>query len=863
MESNGHDDSGEINRLFRFLTRTGPRFGLAIAIAADRVLAAVAREQLREQARGAGLRVATLELHYDDERHDIVQMMVDASAEADVLFVVGLDRLVTDVFGRTRQTTAIANLNQRRDDLPQVLDVRVVFWVAKAAYPSLSDLAWDFCQVMLTTAELEATRQQSSQSGQSGHAGQPGNGANRVDAIRVETPPEWLQLARADEAPQLQRQQQNFARLYETATTPRAAGDAAASVAELEIRLGHMASARTWFERAIACHERAEQFGEAGRLSRRRAEMALFAGELDDAREHAERARELAIRAGHELDAALARAIVAEIVGRRGDVEAAIATLDNEVLPILVRLDDAAAQAEVLSKIANFREVRGELDEALELRKEQIAPLQQQVADSRGVTRGGVTRGGVTRGGVSREGVTRGAVQGAQQANVDRIVDLHVRKGELDEAARVTLAAPGPSAGPSFANIAEAQGNFEAASEIREREDESAASAESPDLVSQARVLDARAARLRSEGELEQALRVRREQELPIYEQLGDTRAQTVVLGEIADLLTAIGRTDEAGRVLEEQMLPRADRLGDARLQARASSKALQLRRGRSPASESKQSESRPGSVAPARKPAPAPAPASASAPVGRAADASLSPGAPMSVPASPPSISAPSISALPVSTTPPEPSSKSWGGSSMLEAIRDEALDDDDEVQPSETLTSEPEPEPEPVLLDVALGQPGQSEQPKLEVRIEPPAPPPSTDARMTVRVAVVLGIVVLVAWVFWLNHERGPQERELAACTVVVLDPDDTRSLVRLQPGEADVFEQAKVACTPEAQSVRVVVETASAAVHVFEWPPPAGLECSGTSACVQLWLGCGGALSCTARGEFVCITGSCREP
>jgi tetratricopeptide (TPR) repeat protein len=841
MESNGHDDSGEINRLFRFLTRTGPRFGLAIAISADRVLAAVAREQLREQARGAGLRVATLELHYDDERHDIVQMMVDASADADALFVVGLDRLVTDVFGRTRQTTAIANLNQRRDDLPQVLDVRVVFWVAKAAYPSLSDLAWDFCQVMLTTAELEATREQS------------GHEINRIDAIRVETPPEWLQLTRADEAPQLQRQQQNLVRLYETATTPRAAGDAAASVAELEIRLGHMASARTWFERAIACHERAEQFGEAGRLSRRRAEMALFAGELDDAQEHAERARELALRAGHELDAALARAIMAEIVGRRGDVEAAIAALDNEVLPILVRLGDAAAQAEVLSKIANFREVRGELDEALELRKEQIAPLQQQVADSRGEGSRGAGSRGVTRGGVPR---------GAQQANVDRIVDLHVRKGELDEAARVTLAAPGPSAGPSFANIAEAQGNFEAASEIRERED---GEAEPPDLVSQARALDGRAARLRSEGELEQALRVRREQELPIYEQLGDTRAQTVVLGEIADLLTVIGRTDEAGRVLEEQMLPRADRLGDARLQARASSKALQLRRGRSSAPEVRQAESKPASAAPARKPAPAPAsaPASVSAPVGRTEDAPVSPGGPMSVPASPPaalSTSTPDISVLPIAKPPvstpapePEPSSKSWGGSSIPE----EALAaDDDEARPSDTLASGPKP----VLSDIVTGQPNQSDQPTAEARIERPT---SADARVTVRVALVLGIILLVAWVFWLNHERSVQERELGACTVVVLDPDDTRSLVRLQADESDVFDQAKVVCTPETQNVRVVVETASAAVHVFEWPPPAGLECSGTSACVQLYLGCSGALTCTEHGEFGCIAGSCREP
>lgn len=834
MASNGHDDSGEVHRLFRFMTRTGPRFGLAIAICADRVLAAEAREQLREQVRGAGLRIATLELHYDDERHDIVQMMVDASADADALFVVGLDRLVTDVFGRTRQTSAIANLNQRRDDLPQVLDARVVFWVAKAAYPSLSDVAWDFCQVMLTTAELEATRELV------------------IDEVRVETPPEWLQLARADEAPQLQRQLQNLARLYETASDPRAAGDAAASVAELEIRLGHMASARTWFERAIAAHERAEQFVEAGRSSRRRAEMALFAGELDDAQEHAERARELAVRGRQELDAALAEGIIAEIVGRRGDVEAAIATLENEVLPILVRLDDAAAQAEVLGKIANFREVRGELDEALELRKEQIAPLQQQVAISRGLGQRSMDWG-----------TERGARPAAQQqANVARMVDLHVRKGELDEAARLTLSAPSASSERHFASIAEAQGNDEAASEIREREED-----ESSDPVSQARALDGRAARLRREGELEAALRVRREQELPIYEQLGDTRGQTVVLGEIADLLAALGRTDEAGRVLEEQMLPRADRLGDARLQARASSKALQLRRGSSlspaPAPEAKRApmpSASPASSAPASKPRPTPAerPASPVSP-GSAA-------APMSVPM---------VSQLPIvgpsampSSPEPELSSEAVGGAS----ISKEAMEDFD-AEPPVALSDGPR-------LDLSDDMFGRDVVAPVIEPVEPVIEPPPTDlpfepsmsagTRIAELAALLLGLALLVVLMLWLTGDekeepaRAVPAGTLAACSVVVLQPDDARSLVRVGVGESHVLdERYTVACTTEVENMRAAFEIESGAIHVFEWPPSGALECTSTSACVRLYLGCGGTFVCTERGELGCDAGSCREP
>jgi tetratricopeptide (TPR) repeat protein len=808
MESHGHDDSAEINRLFRFLTRTGPRFGLAIAICADRVLAAEAREQLREQLRSEGLRVATLELHYDDERHDIVQRMIDASAGADALFVVGLDRLVTDVFGRTRQTTAIANLNQRRDDLPNVLDVRVVFWVSKAAYPSLSDVAWDLCQVMLTTAELEATRELV------------------IDPVRVDPPPEWLSLARADEAPQLQRQLQNFVRLYETATAkdPRAAGDAAASVAELEVRLGHMASARTWFERAIACHERAGQFAEAGRLSRRRAEMALFAGELDDAQMHAKRARKLADRAGSEIDAALAHAIVAEIVGRRGDVEAAIATLETAVLPIVARFGDAAAQAEVLNKIANFREVRGELDEALELRKEQIAPLQQ------------------------RAGATRGSA--GVQANVDRIVNLHVRKGDLDEAARVTLAAPSQSAGPRLATIAEARGDLEMASEIREREGGRA----EHDLASQARVLDGRAAQLRSEGELEEALRIRRDQVLPLYEQLGDTRAQTVVLGDIADLLTALGRTDEASKVLEEQMLPRADRLGDARLQARASSKALQLRRSQSPAPAAKQAGTRATPAmtapAPARKPA-----------VRSLEDAPVSPAAPMAAP-KPSPIAVPSL----------EPA----GEASPLVELRDSAGEADDDAAPEPVELPEEEAEA-PAKVEAPAESEEREREDRLRIaeaearsRAEQEArlreeemrldrPPDRTPSSLLVLMAVVL-VLALVAVALLAKDRWTRNPGELAACTVLILGPDESRSLVRLQVGKSDVFDEHTVVCTPEAQNVRVVVEIAS--VHMFEWPPAGELECTNTSGCVQLYLGCGGTFTCSELGGIGCVQGRCQE-
>jgi tetratricopeptide (TPR) repeat protein len=58
-------------------------------------------------------------------------------------------------------------------------------------------------------------------------------------------------------------------------------------------------------------------------------------------------------------------------------------------------------------------------------------------------------------------------------------------------------------------------------------------------------------------------LRIRREEELPIYERLGDDESRAVAIGQIADSLRARGELDEALRVRREEQLPLYERLGD------------------------------------------------------------------------------------------------------------------------------------------------------------------------------------------------------------------------------------------------------------------------------------------------------------
>ncbi len=73
---------------------------------------------------------------------------------------------------------------------------------------------------------------------------------------------------------------------------------------------------------------------------------------------------------------------------------------------------------------------------------------------------------------------------------------------------------------------------------------------------------------LQSRGEVDEALRIRREEQLPVYERIGDARSRAVTMGKIADILQSRGEVDEALRIRREEELPVHERTGDARGQS-------------------------------------------------------------------------------------------------------------------------------------------------------------------------------------------------------------------------------------------------------------------------------------------------------
>ncbi|MCK6524899.1 metallophosphoesterase [Myxococcota bacterium] len=73
---------------------------------------------------------------------------------------------------------------------------------------------------------------------------------------------------------------------------------------------------------------------------------------------------------------------------------------------------------------------------------------------------------------------------------------------------------------------------------------------------------------LQARGQLDEALRIRRDEVLPVYERLGDARSKAVTMGQIADIHEARGQLDEALRIRRDEVLPIYERLGDVRSKA-------------------------------------------------------------------------------------------------------------------------------------------------------------------------------------------------------------------------------------------------------------------------------------------------------
>ena len=208
--------------------------------------------------------------------------------------------------------------------------------------------------------------------------------------------------------------------------------------------------------------------------------------------------------AGADIWRAKAWALLADILQARGELDEALRIRREEELPVFERLGDVRSKAVTMGKIADIHQARGEFDEALRIRREEELPVYERLRDVR-----------------------------ARSVAFGRIADiLHIR-GEFDEALRIR------------------------------REEELPVYERIGDLRSRAMTMGKIAEIFLVRGELDEALRIRHEEELPVYDHLGDVRLIAVTKGGIADSLHCRGEFDEAIRIRRDESLPILERLGD------------------------------------------------------------------------------------------------------------------------------------------------------------------------------------------------------------------------------------------------------------------------------------------------------------
>ena len=207
---------------------------------------------------------------------------------------------------------------------------------------------------------------------------------------------------------------------------------------------------------------------------------------------------------------------LARLLAERGETEREIGDWDAAEATARAALDIARADslhaltARAWAVLGDIRTSRGDLDEALRIRREEELPVFERLGDVR----------------------SRAVTMGQNRRRARR-----PRRGRR---------------GPAHLRREEELPVYERLGDVRSR------------AVTMGYIADVLAAR----GDVNEALRVRREEELPVYERLGDVRSRAVTMGKIADILAARGDVDEALRIRREEELPVYERLGDVRERA-------------------------------------------------------------------------------------------------------------------------------------------------------------------------------------------------------------------------------------------------------------------------------------------------------
>ncbi|MEU1782765.1 CHAT domain-containing protein, partial [Streptomyces abikoensis] len=270
-------------------------------------------------------------------------------------------------------------------------------------------------------------------------------------------------------------------------------------------------------------------------------------GETAQAQTLLHQSQQLFTDLGDTHSAAVTWGKMADVLQQRGEIDEALRIRREVELPEYQRIGDTRSAAVTWGKIADVLQQRGDVDEALRIRREVELPEYQRIGDTRSaaVTWGQIADVLQQRGEVDEALRIRREVELPEYQRIGdtrsaavtwgKIADVLQQRGEVDEALRIRREVQLPT--------------FERIGDTREA------------AVTWGQIADV----LQQRGEVDEALRIRREVQLPTFERIGDTRSAAVTWGQIADVLQQRGEVDEALRIRREVQLPTFERIGDTR----------------------------------------------------------------------------------------------------------------------------------------------------------------------------------------------------------------------------------------------------------------------------------------------------------
>ena len=311
------------------------------------------------------------------------------------------------------------------------------------------------------------------------------------------------------------------------------------------------------------------------RVIAEQADRLITRGEPDQAEQLLRRACQLFTAAGSEREAAVAMGTIADIAYQRGDYDEALRIRREIELPVYERLGDTRSAAVTWGQIADIAYQRGDYDEALRIRREIQLPVYERLGDTRAAA---VTWGQHRRHRLPARRLRRGTphpprnpaarLRAARrhplcrhhlgQDRRHRLPARRLRRGTAhpprNRAARLRAARRHPL---SRRHLGQHRRHRLPARRLRR-------GTAHPPRNPAARLRAARRHPLGrrhlgqiadiayQRGDYDEALRIRREIELPAYERLGDTRSAAVTWGKIADIAYQRGDYDEALRIRRE-----------------------------------------------------------------------------------------------------------------------------------------------------------------------------------------------------------------------------------------------------------------------------------------------------------------------